>query len=60
MTIIGLLIFILILALLFWLTNLIPDARGQTIARVAIVVFAVIWLLNMLGVLGGLGSVRLQ
>ena len=59
MSLIGLLVFILVLVLLFWLAGMIPDARGQKIAQVAIIIFAVIYLLSAFGILGSM-NVRLR
>lgn len=49
MTLIGLLTALLIFGLLFWLVRFIPDATGQTVVRVILVVLAIFWLLRVLG-----------
>jgi len=48
-TILGLLVVLLILGLLFYLVRYIPDATGQTVARIIIVVIAIVWLAKSLG-----------
>lgn len=60
MTVASLLVFIVVLICLFYLTSLIPDARGQTIARVAVVVFALLWFLQALGLLGPVLSTHVR
>jgi uncharacterized membrane protein YGL010W len=60
MTIIGLLVFVLICYLVWWLTTKIPDASVRTVVQVVLAILAIIWLLQALGVLGGLGSIRLR
>jgi hypothetical protein len=50
MTLGTLLVAMLVFGLLFWLVRFIPDATGQTVARLILVVLAVVWLLRVLGV----------
>ena len=60
MSALTLLAFIVVVVLLLYLTQFIPDATGQKFARVAIIVFAVIWFLSALGLFGSLASVRIE
>ncbi len=64
MTLIGLLIFLIILGVIFWAVRALSGAFGipapiVTVIYVLLVVFALLWLLSSLGYMGGLGSVRL-
>ena len=60
MSVLTLLAFIIVVVLLLYLTRYIPDATGQTFARVAIVVFAIIYFMSALGLFGALGDVRIE
>jgi len=52
MSIVTLLVFVIVIALAYYLTGLIPDALLQKIVRVIIVVGAVLWILtNIQGLL---------
>lgn len=54
MSLIGLLIVVIVFGLLFYCVSLLPlPAPWGTIARVLLLVIAIIWLLSMLGVVGG-------
>ena len=52
MTLIGLVVFILVLALILYLVNLLPiDGNFKRIVQVLVIVIAIIYLLGALGVL---------
>ncbi len=53
MSVVTLLVFLLVLIAAFYLAGLIPDASGQKLARVVIVVVAILWALSLLGVFSG-------
>jgi len=61
MSLIGLLIFVIILGLIFWVIGMIPiPAPFKTIAYVVLAVIILIYLLEMLGALGPIGTLRLH
>lgn len=61
MSLIGLLVFIIIVGLLYWLVTLLPLPQPfKTIALVILILFCIIWLLSSTGLIGGLGTVRLR
>lgn len=52
MSIIGLIVFILVIVLLLYLVKMIPDATIQKVAMILVIVLAILWLLNVTGLLG--------
>lgn len=64
MSLIGILVFLIILGVVFWAVRALSAAFGipppiVTVIYVVLVVFACLWLLSALGYMGGLGNVRL-
>ena len=56
MSLIGLLVFVLVAVAIFWLLGKAPiDAEPKKWITIVLVVILIIWLLEALGVLGGLG-----
>jgi predicted ferric reductase len=56
MSLIGLLVFVLICVVLFWLLGKAPiDPEPKKWITIILVVILVIWLLEAVGILGGLG-----
>lgn len=50
----SLLLLVVVVGVALWLINLLPvDARAKQIARIIVVIIAIIWLLRILGVWGG-------
>lgn len=60
MSALQLLVFLLVVVLFFYLTRYIPDATAQKFARIAIIVFAIIYFVAALGLIGSLESVRIE
>ncbi len=60
MSLISLVVVLIIVGLALWLVNnYIPmDQKIKTILNVVVVIFVIIWLLNVLGLLSGLYNVR--
>lgn len=55
MSLIGLLILLIVIGLILYLINLLPiDARIKSVCYVVVVVFVIIYLLQMLGLIAGL------
>lgn len=58
--IISLLVMVVVVGVLIYLVDLLPfDTRLKTVARVLIVLVALIWLLQILGLFSGAHTVRL-
>lgn len=60
MSLIGLIVVLVIVGVLLYLVNtVIPmDGKIKTIINVLVILFVCIWLLQALGVLGGLGDIN--
>jgi uncharacterized membrane protein YwzB len=64
MSLIGIIVFLIILGVIFWAVRSLSGAFGipapiVTVIYVLLVVFACLYLLSSLGYIGGLGNVRL-
>lgn len=60
MSLVGLLVVVIVFGLLMYCVSLLPlPSPWNTIARVILILIAIVWLLNMLGVFAG-GTVRLR
>ena len=60
MSIVGILIFIVIVGLIYWLITLLPlPAPFPMIIRVALILLAIIWLASQLGAFGS-GTLRIH
>jgi len=61
MSLIGLVVVLIVVGVLMWLVNSkIPmDATIKNILNVVVVIAVVIWLLNVFGLLSGLGDIRI-
>jgi hypothetical protein len=61
MSIISLIVVLVVIGVALWAIQQIPmDNTVRAIIRVVVILFAVLWLLSALGLLGGLGHVRLD
>jgi len=60
MTLLGLLVFLVLLGVILYLLQLIPmDAVIRNIAYVLVLLFVIIWLVQLLGGFAGLGDIKL-
>jgi len=64
-SILGILVYLIVIALLFWAVNAILGAFGvgdpiATVVKVVFVVLVVLWLVSALGMGAGLPSLRLR
>lgn len=61
MSLVGLLVFVCVVAVVLYLVSLLPgDARLLNIVRVIVIVIALVYLLEALGVLAGGPTLRLH
>lgn len=60
MPLINLLVVLIVVGLLLWLVNnYIPmDRKIKTILNIVVVIFVVLWLLQVFGILGPIGNIR--
>jgi hypothetical protein len=65
MSIVGLIVFLIILGVAFWAVRALSAAFGipppiVTVIYVILVILAVVWLLNIVGMVGGAGGLKLR
>jgi hypothetical protein len=60
MSLVGLLVAILVFSCLWYLVSLLPDARLQKIARIVLIVLAIIWLLDAFSLFGPAPFIRIR
>lgn len=61
MTLVSLIVFLIIIGLLLYLVNMLPiDGTIKNIIYVVVIVFVIIWLLQNLGLLGSLETIRIR
>ncbi len=62
MPLISIIIVLVVVGFLLWLINAyVPMARPiKTILNAVVVIVVILWLLSVLGIINGIGSIRLQ